>query len=187
MKLAVLSLILMSGTVAVAQQSSPPTAEILAWTPTWDTPPPNRAEALKKVRMTLEKGVAVIRAYSDYVSQQLTLGAIQERDTYEAKAAAPRIQSVLAAFDAGLFMELPKSPATPEAQKAREDYRKALLSSDEMLKKNYEAALAKYKLGISQQVDVISASMRLLDIEIQVAAFDAGLSYTPFLAAVVRG
>ncbi len=186
MKLAVLTLILISGTLALAQESLTAGPGNLAMPQATAVPPPTRAEALKNLRTALEAGVGIARAYSDYVHQQFSLGAVREWETYEPEAAVSRVQSVLAAFDAGLFTELPKSSGTPEAQKARDGYRKSLLSSADWLRKNYDAALAKYKLGINQQQDVISACLRLLDVEIQIAAFDAGLSYTPFLAAGVR-
>ena len=146
--------------------------------------PPNQAEALNRFRGQLERGIWIARAYVDFVKQQVSLGAIRERDTYDQQAAVPRLEAQLSAFDAGLFPKQPASPRTAQAQKARQDYRKSLLTAVEFAGKNYTAALVNFKLGISQQSDVLRASFKQMDVEAQLAAFDAGLSYTPVAGAL---
>ena len=146
--------------------------------------PANQAEARKTFRGMLEKGLAVTRAYVDYMHQQVSLGAIGETDTYDAQAIASRLQAQVSAYDAGLFPKQPSSPGTAQARLAREDYRKSLATALEFAVKSYNAALRNYMLGITQQSDVIRASLKLQDVDAQLAAFDAGLIYTPVAGAL---
>jgi hypothetical protein len=95
-----------------------------------------------------------------------------------------RVQGQLAAFDAGLLPKQPSSPHAAQAQKARQDYRRSLLSAIDFARKNSDAERKKYELGVSVMGERIKAEMKRLDVELQLAAFDAGLSYTPVAGAL---
>jgi hypothetical protein len=149
-----------------------------------DTAPVSQAEARKKFREMLQTGMNIEKAYLDYVNQQVSLGAAREARKWAPEAILARLQAELSAFDAGLYPKLPASPRTAEARDARAAYRKSLVTAESGLKQNYEHALVEYKLGINQQTDVLRASLQLLDVQLQLAAFDAGLSYTPVAGAM---
>lgn len=148
--------------------------------------PTSQAEAKKVFRGLLEEEIGSAAAMWYYTREQRELGAISELDTYDAQATLARLQGQLAAFDAGLFPKQPSSPRTAQARKARQDYRASLLTAVDFARKNFEAEKKKYELGAVEHVDLIRAQMKSADVQLQLAAFDAGLSYTPMAGALAR-
>ncbi len=146
--------------------------------------PANRAEARKRFRALLEEEIAAARAAWNFLQQQYQLGAVSELDTYDPQAMVSRVQGQLAAFDAGLFPKQPASPHTAQAEKARQDYRRSLLTAIDFARKNLEAQKTEYELGVIERGERVKAEIKLLDVELQLAAFDAGLSYTPVAGAL---
>jgi tetratricopeptide (TPR) repeat protein len=137
------------------------------------------AEARQRYRAILEEGLKYAEEEWDFISQQYQQKAITYLETYEAQEQIARFKGRLAAFDAGLIPPLPAGPGTPAALAARKEYRASLLVADHFASLRLDATRAKQKLGTASQGDVVTAQIKLVDADLELAALDAGFAQPP--------
>jgi hypothetical protein len=137
------------------------------------------AGALRKYRSILEQEIGIAEQSLKLVQREMELGAMSPSDIRQTESQLIRLQTELAAFDAGLFPVQPAAPDTPEAKRARDQYRKLLQAQLELAAKDLEQEKKNYDLGTSRRQVVIQKQIRLLELQRELAAFEAGLAARP--------
>ncbi len=133
---------------------------------------PALASARKQYRDALQKGIDIANQFLEYNRHQYQLGAISYMDLYGPQQDLAEAQGRMAAFDSGILPQPLAPPPTPEAAKAREQYRGSLAERVRLAQLNYDAANLQYRLGAKQQIDIMESSKKLVEAQLQLAAFD---------------
>jgi len=136
----------------------------------------NSGIALEQCQDLLKKEIEIARQYSGYVEQQVHSGIVSVLDTYLAQFQVAELEGEWAALNGGLVPRLPVVPLTKETVAARQQYRASLQTQIDLLQKNSDATAEKYQLGTGGRVETARAQLRLLDLRLEQAAYDAGLS-----------
>jgi hypothetical protein len=125
----------------------------------------------------LAVSAAPVRAQGP-LAEALRKGVIEEESNQNLKAAIQNYKSVVAQYDAQQA-KLPKArvqaASDPAAEAARAKYRDTLLLAVDFARKNSESAAKAYTLGANEQIQVVAAHRGLVESELKLAAFDAGL------------
>jgi hypothetical protein len=125
----------------------------------------------------LQQEIAAAQKAVDYVEKQTQLGQGSPLDGYGAQTLLVQLRRDLAAFEGGLVPALPPAPQTSEGIAARRRFREQLQAEIGLAEKGLLAEQAKRELGATSEADLLRAQLRHLDLQLEAAAFDAGLSF----------
>ena len=137
------------------------------------------AGALRKYQSILEEEIRIAEQSLKLVQHEVELGAMSPSDIRQAESQLIRLRAELAALNGGLVPLQPTAPGTPEARRARDRYRKLLQAQSELADKDFEWEKKKYDLGTSRRQVVIQKQIRHLELQRELAAFEAGLVAQP--------
>ncbi len=137
---------------------------------------PQMAEARRKYREILGKGILTAQKNWDFIKKQSDLGAVSYLETYEPQRMLTQLQGELAAFDAGLIQPQPAAPDNPKTAEARKRYRELLAQEVELAQKSYEGSRKRYELGVMDLNALEQTELLVYNTELKLYAFDAGFA-----------
>jgi tetratricopeptide (TPR) repeat protein len=142
-------------------------------------------DARHRYRALLEEEIQVFHNYVDFIQKQYELGMTSTVYLNHVRGDLARVESRLAAFDAGMIPQVPAGVRTQAALAVRAQYRMLLQTAVDYAVKDLEAAQEKYNLGMVSTQQVIDARMRVIEAKLGLAAFDAGLAQPQGAAGAV--
>ncbi|MFN7919964.1 MAG: hypothetical protein U0Q16_07700 [Bryobacteraceae bacterium] len=136
----------------------------------------NRTEALRDYRAILVKQISLSDEQSKHAEREVALGALTAGDLAELRARHLKLAADLKALDGGLLPRQSAPAARGVAEKrAREEYRQVVRTQIDFATQEFAAEQKRFELGASSTAQVIEKRRQLLNLELDLAAYDAGL------------